>query len=82
MRKCILLSVMLMAAMCLVSCSDSPDTLSASTAKKLFKKEVKRLNQLDSYADVQIGYFTLSAMTMTCVTHTVSWQPMKSLPTM
>ncbi len=57
MRKCILLSVMLMAAMCLVSCSDSPDTLSASTAKKLFKKEVKRLNQLDSYADVQIGYF-------------------------
>ena len=57
MRKLFLLSFMLMAAMCFVSCSDSPDTLSASTAKKLFKKEIKRQNQLDSYSDLQIGYF-------------------------
>lgn len=57
MKKCFLLSFMLMAAMCFVSCSDSPNSLSASTAKKLFKKEIKRLNQLDSYTNLQIGYF-------------------------
>ena len=57
MKKLFLLSFVLMAAMCFVSCSDSPDSLSASTAKKLFKEEAKRLNQLDTYASVQIGYF-------------------------
>lgn len=57
MKKYFLLSIMLLIAGCFVSCSDSPETLSASTAKKLFKKEIKRLNQLDTYTDVQIGYF-------------------------
>jgi len=57
MKKYLLLSIMLLTAMCMVSCSDSPDSLSASTAKKLFKKEMKRLNQSDVYSSVQIGYF-------------------------
>ena len=57
MKKYFLLSIILLAAGCFVSCSDGPDSLSASTAKKLIKKELKRINQLESYSKVQIGYF-------------------------
>lgn len=57
MKKYFLLSIILLAAGCFVSCGDSPDSLSPSTAKKLIKKELKRINQLDSYSKVQIGYF-------------------------
>lgn len=57
MKKYFLLSIILLAAGCFVSCSDGPDSLSASTAKNLFKKEMKRLNQLETYSAVQIGYF-------------------------
>lgn len=57
MKKYFLLSIILLAAGCFVSCSDSPDSLSASTAKKLFKNEVKRKKQLDNYTAIQIGYF-------------------------
>lgn len=57
MKKCFLYSLLLMATMCFVSCGESPDSLSPSTAKKLFKDELKRRNQLDVYSSVQIGYF-------------------------
>ena len=57
MKKCFLYSLLLMATMCFISCSESSDSLSPSTAKKLFKDELKRRNQLDVYSSVQIGYF-------------------------
>ena len=45
------------ATSCFVSCSDSPDELSASKAEKLVKKEMKRLNQLVQGYTVTTGYY-------------------------
>lgn len=45
------------AACCFVSCSDSPDELSANKAEKLVKKEMKRLNQLEQGITIKTGYF-------------------------
>lgn len=47
----------LTAATCFTACSDSPETLGKSTAKKLFKKEIARLHQDKGAATVQLGYY-------------------------
>ena len=44
-------------ALCMVSCSDSPDSLSASKAESLVKKELKRQNGLEGAAHITVGYF-------------------------
>ena len=57
MRKYLFLMVAFCASMFFVSCSDSPDTLSDSTAEKVISKEAKRLNWLDVYEGIRVGYF-------------------------
>lgn len=39
------------------ACSDSPDSLSASKAKKIFAKEFERLGHNEHYNTIQTGYF-------------------------
>ena len=58
MKKQIAIFAAVIAALCMtLSCSDSPDSLSASKAESLVKKELKRLNQLEGAAYIQVGYF-------------------------
>ena len=58
MKKQIAIFAAVIAALCMtLSCSDSPDSLSASKAESLLKKELTRLNQLEGTASIQIGYF-------------------------
>lgn len=57
MRKYLFLMMAFCASMFFVSCSDSPDTLSASTAEKVISKEAKRLNWLTYSQNIRVGYF-------------------------
>lgn len=43
--------------LCFASCSDSRESISDSTAKKLFKKEMKRLNKMEQTFSIQTGYY-------------------------
>lgn len=57
MRKHLYLILTLAAMLCIVSCSESSDSLSDSTAKSLVKKEFERLNRMDGSYAIQTGYF-------------------------
>jgi len=57
MKKISSFLLVLVTALCLVACSDSPDSLGKSTAKKIFKKEMTRLHKLDGSAVIQTGYY-------------------------
>ena len=57
MKKLSSLLLILVAALCLTACSDSPDSLGASKAKKLFKKEMARTHRLEGFANVRTGYY-------------------------
>lgn len=49
--------VAIVATLCLMSCSESSDSLSASTAKSLVKKELQRLEKLQGTEAIPVGYF-------------------------
>ena len=57
MKKHFYLLMALVAMLCMVSCSESSDSLSDSTAKSLVKKELQRLNRLEGSFAVQTGYY-------------------------
>ena len=47
----------LAAILCMVSCSESYDSLSDSTAWSLVKKELQRLNRLEGCFAIQTGFY-------------------------
>ena len=57
MKKQFAFLVAFVTALCLISCGESSDTLSTSTAKKVFEKESTRLNRLEGTAQIPTGYF-------------------------
>lgn len=57
MKKQFAILVAFVAALCMISCDEGSESLSASTAKKVFKKELTRLNQMESSQEITIGYF-------------------------
>lgn len=57
MKKFSTVLLAIVAAMCFVACSESPDDFGKSTAKKLFKKEAVRLHKLEGAATVTTGYY-------------------------
>ena len=57
MKKQVAILAAFVAALCMVSCSESSETLSASTAKKAFKKEVERVHEFEKAVEIPIGYF-------------------------
>lgn len=57
MKKHFVILVAFVAALCMISCDEGSESLSASTAKKVLKKELVRLNELEKSLGVQIGYF-------------------------
>ena len=57
MKKHFAILVAFITAMCMISCSESSDTLSASTAKKLYKNECERLNTLEQGQEIETGYY-------------------------
>lgn len=57
MRKHFYFLMTLVAMLCMVSCSESNDSLSDSTAKSLVKKELQRLNKLEGCFAIQAGFY-------------------------
>lgn len=57
MKKLSFVLLALVAAVCFVSCGDSPDRLEPSRAKKLAKKELLRTHGNESSATVSVGYY-------------------------
>ncbi len=49
--------VAIIATLSLMSCSESSDSLSGSTAKSLVKKELQRLEKLQVAEEIPVGYF-------------------------
>ena len=57
MKKNLYLLLALAAMFCLVSCTESSESLSASTAKSLVEEELQRLNKTEGVCSVATGYF-------------------------
>jgi hypothetical protein len=57
MKKNFAILVAFVAALCMISCDEGSESLSASTAKKVLKKEITRLNETEKAMAVQVGYF-------------------------
>ena len=57
MKKNFAILVAFVAALCMISCDEGSESLSASTAKKVLKKEATRLNETEKALGVRIGYF-------------------------
>lgn len=57
MKKYFSVLLACIAMVCFISCSDDPNSLSASQAKKLFKKECSQKKQLEVGYNLQTGYY-------------------------
>lgn len=57
MKKQFAILVAFVAALCMISCDEGSETLSASTAKKILKKEAARVHEFEKAIEIPIGYF-------------------------
>jgi hypothetical protein len=57
MKKHVAVLAASVAAFCMISCSESSETLSTSTAEKAVAKEAKRTHEFEKAFEVPVGYF-------------------------